>query len=119
MAANSAGVCGGADSMPNLRSCSRNSGVDWIRCSSAASFATIAGGVAAGATMPCQASQSKPLTVAAIGGTPGTSVVGFADEVPSGVTFPAWMFGTATVASANIICTPPLRRSGIAACVPL
>ena len=46
-------------------------------------------------------------------------MVGFAAEVPSAVTFPAWMLGTATVASENITCTLPVSRSVSAAGVPL
>ena len=71
--------------MPNLNSCSLNSGVAWIFCNSAASRATIVARRAAGATMPCHACQSKPGTVAAIGGTAGSSVVCFAAEVPSAI----------------------------------
>ena len=76
-------------------------------------------GVPAGATMPCHACQSKPGTVAAIGGTDASSVVGFAADVPSAVTLPAWMFGTATVASENMTWMLPPSRSVSAAGVPL
>ena len=96
-----------------------NSGDAWIFCSSSDSRATTSFGVPAGATMPCHACQSNPGTVAAIGGTPPTSDVGFAAEVPSAVTFPAWMFGTATVASENMTWTLPPSRSVSAAGVPL
>ena len=69
--------------------------------------------------MPCHACQSKPGTVAAIGGTDGSSVVCFAADVPSAITLPAWMFGTAIVASENITWMLPARRSVSAAGVPL
>ena len=80
---------------------------------------TISFGVPAGATIPCHACQSKPGTVAEIGGTSGSSVEGLAADVPKAITLPARIFGTATVASANITCIAPLKRSVSAAGVPL
>src|SRR5207302_8370488 len=80
---------------------------------------TMSFGVPAGATMPCHACQSYPDTVVAIGGTSATSIVGVAADVPSGTTFPAWMFGTAIVASQNMMWMLPVKRSVRAAGVPL
>jgi hypothetical protein len=119
VAANCSGVCGGNGSMPNLNSCSLNSGFAWIRWSSADSFATTSLGVPAGATTPCHACQSNPGTVFAIGGTLGNRLVGFAAEVPSATTLPAWIFGIAMVASQNMTWMLPVRRSVNAAGVPL
>ena len=76
-------------------------------------------GVPTGATIPCHACQSKPGTVAAIGGTDGSSVVCRATDVPSATTLPAWMLGNAIVASANMTWMLPVRRSVSAAGVPL
>jgi hypothetical protein len=39
-----------------------------------------------------------------MGGIAGSSVVGLAADVPSAATLPAWILGTATVASENMTC---------------
>src|SRR4029077_11155258 len=85
---NCSGVLGAQGSMPNFTSNARNSSVFWKRCISAFNRATTAGGVPPVATTPCQACQSKPGSVAEIGGTSGISTDCLPAEVPSAVILP-------------------------------
>ena len=78
------------------------------------SVSTMSAGVPVGAYMANQVSSSKPFSVSAIGGTPGSSALSRAELTASGRSVPARIWPSAADRSMNMNCTWPLSTSAMA-----
>src|SRR5688500_741223 len=69
----------------------------------------IAGGVLAGANIPCGETDSNPGTLEAIVGTPGSNGLGSSEPTPSALILPCFTYDVPE-APGNMICASPVMR---------
>ena len=113
IAANCSGVCGGNGSMPNLTQLLAEFGrrLDLLQLGGQPRDDVLRRARRrddALPRLPVETRHRRPRSAA----PPASACVGFAADVPSAVTLPAWMFGTATVASENMTWMLPVEQIG-------